>query len=244
MLRSVFAAALLVLAVFVRPAFAADSILHYSLKEAPTRPFPGKLVLLPPNVTVKEISAGGIMDLVPEWTAQANANIRDELKAQLGGQAGFSLVEAPEFSAEERERLEQYQASYMVVGIAAHWATTFGGSEWAHKRSHFDYTLGEGLAFVREKTGADAAVMVIGEDYVSSSGRKAAMVIGAIMGVGIAGGVSVISIGVVDLVNGDILWMHHSQSGMKDLKDRESVKAMLSEILATLPAQGGKLALR
>lgn len=244
MIRGVLAAASMALLLLVRPAFGADSLKHFTLLESPARPFPTRLVLLPPDVAVKEISAGGIMDPVPEWTELANANIKAELRAQFADRPEFSLVDAPEFSAEEKARLEDFQASYMVVGATAHWATTLGGGEWAHKRNHFDYTLGEGLAFVREKTGADAAVMVIGEDHVSSSGRKAAMIVGAMLGVGIVGGASAILVGVVDLNNGDILWMHFDRSGIKDLKDRESVKAMMTAILATLPVSGGKLALR
>lgn len=237
--------ALLALFCFVQSASAADSFFeHYTLLEKPGRPFPKKLIVLSPQVSVKEISAGGVLDLVPEWTAQANANIQDELKQIIGGRPDLTLVPAPAFTPEEKDKLDQYVASYMVVGLTAYWMTNFGGSEWAFKRNHFDYTLGEGLSFVRQETGADAAIMVIAEDYVSSSGRKAAMFLGALMGVGLAGGQSVISVGVVDLDNGDILWMHHSQSGVKDLKDRESVHAMLTEILADLPRAGGPLAQR
>lgn len=231
--------ALLALFLIVQPVLAADSSFeHYTLLEKPGRPFPKKLIVLSPQVTVKEISAGGVLDIVPEWTAQANANIQDELKQIIGGRTDLSLVPTPAFTPEEKDKLDQYVASYMVVGTTAFWMTNYGGSEWAFKRTHFDYTLGQGLSFVRQETGADAAIMVIAEDYVSSSGRKAAMFFGALMGVGIAGGQSVISIGVVDLENGDILWMHHSQSGVKDLKDRESVHAMLTEILADLPKAG------
>lgn len=244
MIRALFAAGLLALVLCVRPALGADFNLHYTLLEDPPRPFPTRLVLLPPQVTVKEISAGGVADLVPEWTAQANANIQEGLQAIIAGRPEFTLLPLPAFSPEENERLDQYLAAYMVVGVAAHWATSAGGSAWAHKREHFDYTLGEGLAFLREKTGADAAVMVIGEDYVSTSGRKAAMVVGALFGAGIGSGESVISIGVVDLNNGDLLWMHHSQSGSKDLKDKVSVREMLGEILATLPGRDGKVVLR
>lgn len=226
-----------------RVGFCADSMQHFSLKES-ARPFPAKLVLLPPQVTVKEISAGGIMDLVPEWTAKARTNIEEELHRLLNAKQGVQMATPPKFTSEEQEKVDQYLASYMVVGQAAHWVARFGGGPWEHKRDHFDYTLGEGLAFLREKTRADAAVMVIGEDYVSSSGRKAAMIVGALVGVGIPSGQATLSIGVVDLNNGDVLWMHHDQSGVKDLKDREAVKEMLSNIIAGLPSQGVKLVQR
>lgn len=237
MRRGLCALALLaLLALAAAPAIAGN--LHYSLLDEPARPFPARLVLLPPQVTVKEVAAGGIMERVPEWTRWASDNIREELLVSLGWRPEFTLLPMPALTAAEQERVEQYLASCMVVGIAAHWATTAGGSAWAHKRSHFDYTLGEGLAFLRERTGADAALLVIAEDYVSSSGRKAARLLGALVGLGIPGGQAIVSVGVIDLHNGDLRWLHHSQSGSKDLKDREAVRQMLSEALATLPAPG------
>jgi hypothetical protein len=245
-MRALFMAgvAALALALPAGPASGADSNLHYTLLEPPARAFPTRLVLLPPQVIVKEVSTGGIADLVPEWIRLANANIQEELRAGLAARPDLTLLPMPDLAAGEGDRIEQYLATYMVVGVAAHWATNAAGTEWAHKRRHFDYTLGEGLDFLRARTGADAAVMVIGEDYVSSSGRKAARMVGTLLGMGVAGGASIISVGVVDLGNGDILWLHHNQSTVNDLKDREAVKAMLADILAALPGPAGRVALR
>jgi hypothetical protein len=240
MMKRLIAVVLLLMALPLNAAAADSSLTHYTLLDHSGRTFPEKLVLLPPQVTVKEISAGGMVDPVPEWTRQARANITEELHRQLAARKDMILVDTPQFTPDEEVQVEQYGASYMDIGITAYAMTNYGGSEWAHKRTHFDYTLGEGLAFLREKTGADAAIMVIGEDYVSSQGRKATMILGALVGVGIGGGQSLLSIGVVDLNNGDILWMHHDQSGVKDLKDRAAVSEMLQTILAGYPGRSRK----
>lgn len=59
---------------------------------------------------------------------------------------------------------------------------------WAHKHHEFDYTVGPGLAFLRDETGADAALIVLGTDFISSAGRKAAffsrLALGVIMPLG------------------------------------------------------------
>ena len=131
--------------------------------------------------------------------------------------------------------LEDYLATYLQVAFAAHAVTLSDDPAWAHKRSHFDYTLGSGLQFLRDQSGADAALVIVGEDVVSTGGRKAAAFLAAVMGVGIPLGHSLVSVGVVDLTNGDLLWMHHTASVRYDLKDPDAARTMIQEILGGYP---------
>jgi hypothetical protein len=91
------------------------------------------------------------------------------------------------------------------------------------------------FGFFKEKTDADAAILVAGDDIVSSSGRKAAVVFAAILGVGLATGQSVALTSMVDLATGNLLWMHFDQSLTKDLKDYVSAKQMMTEIIDRYP---------
>lgn len=217
------------------PAWGQGHRIHYTLLEEPRLPVPKKIVLLPVDVTVKEISAGGVPEKVPEWTRQASENVGRAMAELMGARKDFELVRLPELSAEERDLLEEYLAVYFQVAVAAHQLTGTPVSGWEHKRKRFDYTLGEGLAFLKRKSGADAALMVIGEDTVSSGGRKAAFVLGALFGVGIPMGQSVLSVGVVNLDNGDLLWMHNDLSVSKDLKDAAAAREMLGGVMAAYP---------
>lgn len=212
-----------------------DHKLHYTLLQQPPRALPKKIVILPPDVTVKEISAGGVIEKVPKWTDEATANVTRTVNAAFGARRDIEIVPLPALSAEDRDLLEEYLGVYFQVAVAAHRMTAMAIGGWEHKRERFDYTLGEGLRFLREKTGADAALMVIGEDYVSSSERKAAFVLAAIFGVGIPLGHSVLSAGVVDLNNGDLLWMHHNASVSQDLKDGAAVDEMLKAVFSAYP---------
>jgi uncharacterized lipoprotein YmbA len=52
---------------------------HYTLKDNPeSRPL-RQVVLLPVDVNVKEMSAGGMQEEVPEWSRKAEENIRSAL---------------------------------------------------------------------------------------------------------------------------------------------------------------------
>lgn len=106
---------------------------------------------------------------------------------------------------------------------------------WEHKRTRFDYTLGSGLAFLKEKTGADGAIVIVGEDLVSSAERKATAIVAALVGVAVPLGQSVILVGVVDLATGGLLWLHHTSSQHYDLKDYDAAKSMLAEIFGAYP---------
>ena len=77
---------------------------------------------------------------------------------------------------------------------------------WKHKREHFDYTLGPGLVYLQQKANADTALMVVGLDRVSSSGRKGTAVVAALFGVSIPLGSSNLVVGMIELESGDLLW--------------------------------------
>jgi len=213
---------------------------HYSLLASPSRPLPKKIVILPAQVTVQELSMGGVLEKVPEWTQQASQAMQTAVTKVATARGAFQVVPTPALTEEEESTVDEYLANYMVVGLAAHSVTNSRGDAWAHKRNHFDYTLGGGLKFIRDKTGADAALVMVGEDIVSSGGRKAAFVLFAALGVGIPLGQSVISLGIVDLDSGDILWMHHDFSVSKDLKDPAATEEMVQTILNAYPGLDAK----
>jgi len=234
-MRRIVIAGVALLALCAGQAWGQSHRVHYTLLEQPPRALPKKILLLPAEITVKEISVGGVPEKVPEWTKQASDNVAREVAALAATRNDFELVQLPELTPEERDLLEEYLGVYFQVAVAAHRLTSVAVGGWEHKRQRFDYTIGDGLSFLKQKSGADAVLMVIGEDVISSSGRKAAFVLAAAMGVGIAMGQSLLSVGVVSLDNGDLLWMHNDLSVSKDLKDAESVREMLKTIMVAYP---------
>ncbi|NIR61498.1 MAG: hypothetical protein GWO02_19395 [Gammaproteobacteria bacterium] len=197
---------------------------------------PERMVLLPVDIEVSEISAGGVEEEVPAWSEAATENVERALQGYAAGRDSMSLVEAPTLSREERRRVEEHLALYDVVGGNAFRYTNLPVAAWRHKIREFDYTLGSGLAFLREKTGAEAAVVVIGSDQISSSGRKALMVVGAVAGVEVQKGTSFLSAGVIDLRTGNLLWLNYAADyGGRDLRKAEDATAMVNGMLSSYP---------
>ncbi len=202
--------------------------------------FPQALIVSKPDVQVRELTASGAQEKVPQWGEQASAGVRAAVEGVLAQRSDFKVSPLPALTEQEQEALDDFLAAYWVVGQTAHLMMNYGGSPWEHRRTKFDYTLGEGLPWLREKTGADAIVVALGDDVVSSGGRVAITVLAAAAGVGLQGGRSIISFGVVDLRNGNISWLHYDQSGIRDLKNPDSAKVMTQSVFESLPL-GGKL---
>lgn len=230
-----FAAALLFLAgCQTMPAYK----VHYSLVDQTRTPSAGSVIVLPLDIKVKEMTASGLRDEVPAWSEQAIRNFRQHL-AQRDSEVlpDLQLRFLPELPAEDMARIEEHLALTDRVMLSAMIFTgPNGGEAWKHKAKHFDYSLGPGLAFLADRTGADKALILVGEDVHSSEGRKAAFVVAAAFGVGIPMGHSVAIAALVDLRTGDLLWMHHFVSaGSTSFLDDNDVKTVVSDLFKPYP---------
>ena len=176
-----FAALLLAMALLSGCATPTAKI-HYTLKEHPdSRPLQ-QVVLLPVDVNVKEMSAGGVEEEVPEWSRKAEENIRSALLIARGSEGGCCvtrMVDSSSLTPEERESLEEHLALFNTVAANAMWVDLPGNSAWHFKSEHFDYTLGDGLSFLKTRYGIDAGLIILGEDVVTTGGRKAMAILAA-----------------------------------------------------------------
>lgn len=233
--------AVLVLAVLGGCATTPPSSLHKSLADRPNQQMPRKILLLPADIRVHEISAGGVVEKVDDWTSAASNHAMKSMRGIADSKKLFELEETPSLSEADRQALEQHQALYELVANSADFARSGPFMPWRERAKIFDYTLGPGLKEFAERTGMDAAVIVIGSDYISSAGRKATMALGimaaAFTGVAIvpAGGVSYVSVGVVELQTGNLLWFATNRGQSSDLRDEKQMQAALDNLFNSYP---------
>jgi len=213
--------------------------LHYTLKDDPgARPIKSA-VLLPVNVDVSELSLGGTVEEVPEWSEQAEDNVRKAVlfvRDTTENKVFVRQVDSSSLEPEERKKLEEHLELFTVVASNALWTELPGNSAWQFKQEHFDYTIGDGMSFLKDKYDIDAGLIVVGEDVISTSGRKTAAVVGAIFGVGLPMGHTVLVGGLVDFKTGDILWLNHViQTGALDLRDAEDARNFALSLMSGYP---------
>lgn len=196
---------------------------------------PKKVVVLPVDIEVVEVSAGGVEEKVPDWSKEASQSVFKALSAAIGKQ-GLKETAAPHFSGASAANVDEHLALYKLV------VNTASRLGWKHKIRRFDYSIGPGLRDIAAQAGVDAAIMVYGRDYVSTAGRKARAVAGNIPIVNIFTGPapelghSYIHVGVVDLRTGDLLWMNsHFRKGSTNLRDPGDAAKMVNTIFEWYP---------
>ncbi|MEW6132676.1 MAG: hypothetical protein AB1591_05840 [Pseudomonadota bacterium] len=207
----------------VNPAYAAS---HASAGQ------PRKILLLPPQINVAELSAGGVILRQDDWSRQAGENLLRAAEALFRAGGRFETVPMPRLSAEESEKLESLIGLYGRIAQAIHMYGSGRGGGWEHKKTAWDYTLGDGLSFLREASGADAALVFSGADIISTASRRTAFAVGLLIGVNVPLGQSFISAGLIDLKTGDIRWLSYEQSMTLDSRDPAAVRTLVNDLLA------------
>lgn len=233
-MRTLFALILVAASVLATPALAAMSAVNPALTQNPAAR-PKKVVLLPPQVFVYELSAGGVPTRMADWETKARDNLA-AAATRLSREADlFELVPAPALDPLLADQLEAHIGLYDRVAQSVFVYGRGDMAAWAHKKNEFDYTVGPGLAFLREQTGADAALIVLGSDYISSGGRRAAFIAGLALGIIMPLGQSFITAGIVDLTTGDVLWMSFDSSASMDSRTPADVDGLMHDLYQTWP---------
>jgi len=183
-----------------------------------------KVVLLPTYFQIYSLATASAQE-APEWSRAAERDATAAVHKLLPDHGDLQLQPMPELSAEEQELVKQQLAFYRVVAQTAQtWARTTKG----------EYSIGPQLAFLRAKTGADKAVIIHGQDIISTGGRMAFTFIAAAAGIGIVGGSNFITAGMIDLETGRIEWAT-TRGGMGDLTDQDNILESLDKIICAYP---------
>ncbi len=205
-----------------------ESRLHYSITETNRQPIPSNWVLLGNEIEVEEISKGNIRETLLSWSALARANINKELKP-VARNFHLKLFDLPALSDTESEIVNKYSVLYhlMIYSIVHH---IRGEETWQHKINKFDYSIGNGLNFLRTH-GIDAALFIAGRQSViwKNRGQDATRIIN-ISGKDISMGQMIIIMGLVDLSTGNFLWFNVVDAIEVDLRNPSDVNEILAKI--------------
>jgi len=193
-------------------------------------PLNSTIALMPVDVELFEISAGGVIEPRADWTAAASKNIMADLrvrKAKLGARATG-------ITGDQDEAVEALNNLHGAVSraIVVH---HFGPLKLPTKGGKLDWTLGPDAAKLREKSGADYALFTWVRDSYASAERKAMMVVGAPLGGGMGGGVQQAYASLVDLRTGQIVWFNRMARTTGDLREAEPTAETLNALLTGFP---------
>lgn len=194
-------------------------------------------LILPMHVEVKEMSVSGVSEVVPEWSDTAKAKILAYLKSHADSlMAPNNLVEMPELSEQQMDVLKEHINLTKEIWATAQVFPMYGGPTWVERMKRFDYSIGPGLAFLAESAGARQALLIIGEDVHTTSGRKAFSFVAAAFGVAVPLGYKVMGAALVDLESGDILWTNTKiDAASGSLLKTEDIAASMQTMFEAYP---------
>jgi hypothetical protein len=210
------------------------------------------VTLLPTEVKVYQIDAGGVREEIEEWSSQARDNIIAAFESELPIKTDMIVnVVREENPGLDKALLADCRALFHTV-VATILLHTYNPRNqpyiFQEKLENFDYSLGSDLT--RLATEGDALLLVSATDHIWTAGRRTLQAAGIVVGIGAGaatgrvaiprlGGSTIVNAALVDRDNGDILWFNHATFAIGDLRESRNATRMIRELFKELPVSLG-----
>lgn len=191
-----------------------------------------KLLIMPPDVELFSISAGGVPEPRADWTEAAHLNIHSAVNTKSAA-LGLTTQELTENDVDDLAEINALHGA-VARSIALH---HMGGGNLTlpTKGDKLDWSLGDAIAPIRAKSDADYALFIWMRDSYASSERKVAMFALALLGVGIGGGIQIGYASLIDLHTGQVVWFNRLIRGTGDLRETAAANETVKSLLAQFP---------
>lgn len=194
------------------------------------------IVVMPLDVELGELTAGGVVEPHSAWTEAALQHMR----AALDDQAEVYNVTLVDYqpqlgTAEERETSVELLRLHRAVGgsvLLHHYLPAYA---LPSKDNKLDWSLGPAVDAIARTHDADYALFIFVRDNYTTAGRMAVILVGGLMGAYVPGGSQVGFASVVDLSTGDIVWFNRLVRNTGDLRSpdsaAETVRTLVSDAM-------------
>lgn len=191
-----------------------------------------KVVLMPTDVELFSISGGGVVEPRADWTEAAGKHFKQALVEKKQA-LRLQTLDLAEKDIEELEEINTVHAA-IARSIALH---HFGPSflRLPTKGDKLDWSMGDAVREIKSRTDADYALFSWVRDSYASSERVATMVVMALLGVGVPGGVQIGYASLVDLKNGRVVWFNRLLRSTGDLREPKGAVETVSALLEQFP---------
>lgn len=193
-----------------------------------------KVVIMPTDIELFLVSAGGVAEPKADWTEAATRHFKAAL-VQKKKSLGVTSIELTEKDVDDVAEVNALHAA-LARSISQH---HFGPSVMSlpTKDGKLDWSMGEPARAIKEKTGADYALFSWIRDSYASAERIAATIALAIVGIGIhPGGQQQGYASLVDLNTGQIVWFNRLLRATGDLREPDKAAETLNVLLDKFPA--------
>jgi hypothetical protein len=195
------------------------------------RPAGSKLVIVPADMELFSISAGGVLEPKADWTEAAQKNFKAALAVRRD-QLGANAVELQDAELDEFSELNALQRAVAEAVFVHH---TGMGMKLPTKNERLDWSLGEAVKPLKARTGADYALFTWIRDSYASDERKATMIAMALLGAISFGGEQIGYASLVDLNSGRVVWFNDLRRMSGDMRDEKAAMETVETLLEGFP---------
>ena len=196
------------------------------------RPADSRLLVLPADMELYSMSAGGVVEPRADWTEAAQKNF----VAALAKERKVLGPHVMQMSSADADDFADIITLHRAVADAVSMHPHGGLKELDTKGDRLDWSLGEAVRPLHEKTGADYALFTWIRDSYASNERKAAMVGLALLGAISLGGEQEGYASLVDLRTGRVVWFHQLDRMSGDLREPAPAVETVQTLLKDFPA--------
>lgn len=202
-------------------------------RDAP-KPAPGaRILVVDPDVELSLLTAVGLQEPRADWTKAAQTNLDTAVQNVLKSRSHEFRELDPSTALEGRAG--QLLRLHEAVGLSI-MAFNYGSLKLPTKKSSFDWTLGEGAQALGQQYDADYALFTYGRGSYSSTGRKAAMVGLALLGVSVPLGGQQAFASLVDLKTGRVVWFNVARAAPSaDMRTPEGAQEFVAAMMKDAP---------
>ncbi len=192
-----------------------------------------RILLMPVDIQLSELTAGGLQEPKADWTDAAKQHVVEVLREEQT-KRGNSMIEFQESAASvDDDVFQEISKLHGVVGGAILLQSLPNGA--LPTKTKFDWSLGPDVQKLKGTYDADYALFIFIRDSYSSGGRTAVIVLGALLGAAVPGGVQIGYASLVDLKTGDIVWFNRLARTTGDLRTKEPAQETVRTLLTGLP---------
>ncbi|WP_150292310.1 hypothetical protein [Sphingobium estronivorans] len=203
-----------------------------------------RILLFRPKVTVGSQSTAGMFEPNADWTQQARDNL-DMALAEAQQNLGNEIVGSGDLFGQQADTLAEYQSLFGIVAQSVIEFQFFPGNRLPTKKrkgAAFDWTLGPDVSALAARSGARYGLFIFTEDQFGSTGRKMLQVFAAMGGVSVQSGQHKGFAGLVDLHNGDLLWLNADLQMGGDVRTMDGARRRVAQLLEDFPGSTANFA--
>jgi len=195
-----------------------------------------KVLLMPPDIELFEMTMAGILEPKADWTASAIKNVTEAIKQRLKAHRDkIVLYKEPAEESSAFKEHRQLIKLHEVVGGSILTHQYPGPWKLPTKADSFEWTLGQGTRKLQGEFGADYGLFVYMRDSYASAERVGLMIGMAALGVGIPLGQQNGFASLIDLKTGDVVWFNKMFSGSGDLRELPLAQDSVQNLLTDFP---------